>query len=292
MNETGLWQKNIAPSTWRPWSPVTAPPYENYSRRLYPPSTPIISWTISRTSWCLRFADVLLMYSELTKSVGGINQVRACRVERYCCLYRWCPAQWTPLGTLLFEGSALVRPVALAHCWWRAHHTEWCVGTRQHGRKNDGYVWYQTACHRYRWLPADTADADEDLFWRCAQTECRMDWAIIFVPTAMEKWKNEEDIIQCHDIGRLLSACDPVQTTTPKGRQRERPATGCVHATTDGGNPDRHGQQTPRAWALLGLWPGRSTAECDIARCRISVNSLFCLQDFAMVGTATTRKSQ
>lgn len=75
MNETGLWQKKYCAINVKT---VTSDgtTYENYSRRLYPTIDTDYQLNNIQDIVVLRFADVLLMYSELTKSVGGINQVR------------------------------------------------------------------------------------------------------------------------------------------------------------------------------------------------------------------------
>jgi len=75
MNETGLWQKkycaiNVKTAT----SDGTT--YENYSRRLYPTIDTDYQLNNIQDIVVLRFADVLLMYSELTKTTDGINRVR------------------------------------------------------------------------------------------------------------------------------------------------------------------------------------------------------------------------
>lgn len=75
MNETGLWEKKYCAI-----NVITVAnndsTYENYSRKLYPSIDTDYQLNNIQDIVVLRFADVLLMYSELTKTVDGINQVR------------------------------------------------------------------------------------------------------------------------------------------------------------------------------------------------------------------------
>jgi hypothetical protein len=76
MNETGYWEKKYAAIDVKEGSGDDAT-YENFSRKLY--STVSTDYQLNNVTdiVVLRFADVLLMQSELTKTADGINKVRA-----------------------------------------------------------------------------------------------------------------------------------------------------------------------------------------------------------------------
>jgi hypothetical protein len=76
MNETGLWQKKYAAINVKTET-SDGTVYENFSRRLYPSIDTDYQLNNIQDIVVLRFADVLLMYSELTKTVDGINSVRS-----------------------------------------------------------------------------------------------------------------------------------------------------------------------------------------------------------------------
>ncbi len=76
MNETGLWQKKYAAINVKTVTDGSDPVYENYSRRIYPSIDTDYQLNNIQDIVVMRFADVLLMYSELTQTVDGINQVR------------------------------------------------------------------------------------------------------------------------------------------------------------------------------------------------------------------------
>ena len=75
MNETGLWQKKYCAINVKTVADGNTT-YENYSRRLYPSIDTDYQLNNIQDIVVMRYADILLMYSELTKTVGGINQVR------------------------------------------------------------------------------------------------------------------------------------------------------------------------------------------------------------------------
>lgn len=75
-DETGLWQKKYCAITYKKTSNGETV-IENYSRALYPDVNSDYQLNNIQSIVALRFADVLLMYSELTQTTDGINQVRA-----------------------------------------------------------------------------------------------------------------------------------------------------------------------------------------------------------------------
>ena len=76
-NETGLWQKKYCAINVKVTDASGNVSYENYSRKLYPGIDPDYQLNNIQDIVVLRFADILLMYSELTHTVDGINAVRA-----------------------------------------------------------------------------------------------------------------------------------------------------------------------------------------------------------------------
>lgn len=75
-DETGLWQKKYCAITYKHTSNGETV-IENYSRALYPDVNSDYQLNNVQDIVVLRFADILLMHSELTKTVDGINRVRA-----------------------------------------------------------------------------------------------------------------------------------------------------------------------------------------------------------------------
>lgn len=75
-DETGLWQKKYCAINAKTTSDGETV-IENFSRILYPDISSDYMLNNIQDIVVLRFADVLLMHSELTKTVDGINQVRA-----------------------------------------------------------------------------------------------------------------------------------------------------------------------------------------------------------------------
>jgi hypothetical protein len=76
-DETGLWQKKYCAINVKAVDAATGDTIiENYSRILYPNIDTDYQLNNIQDIVVLRFADVLLMYSELTKTVDGINEVR------------------------------------------------------------------------------------------------------------------------------------------------------------------------------------------------------------------------
>lgn len=71
-NETGYWQKKYCAINVK----TADGTFENYSRILYPAIDTDYQLNNIQDIVVLRFADVLLMYSELTQTPGGINEVR------------------------------------------------------------------------------------------------------------------------------------------------------------------------------------------------------------------------
>jgi hypothetical protein len=76
-NETGLWQKKYCAIDVKVTDASGNVSYENYSRKLYPGIDPDYQLNNIQDIVVLRFSDILLMYSELTHTVDGINAVRA-----------------------------------------------------------------------------------------------------------------------------------------------------------------------------------------------------------------------
>jgi hypothetical protein len=76
-NETGLWQKKYVAIDVKTKDDTGNDIYENYSRILYPAISDDYQLNNIQDIVVIRFADVLLMQSELAQSVDGINKVRA-----------------------------------------------------------------------------------------------------------------------------------------------------------------------------------------------------------------------
>ncbi|GAA6529718.1 MAG: RagB/SusD family nutrient uptake outer membrane protein [Prevotella sp.] len=75
-DETGYWEKKycaINVKTVQDGDTI----YENFARRIYPDLSTDYQLNNIQDIVVLRYADILLMYSELTHTTGGINQVRA-----------------------------------------------------------------------------------------------------------------------------------------------------------------------------------------------------------------------
>lgn len=75
-NETGLWEKKYCAINVKVTADDGTVNYQNYSTKLYPSISTDYQLNNIQDIVVLRFADVLLMYSELTHTVDGINQVR------------------------------------------------------------------------------------------------------------------------------------------------------------------------------------------------------------------------
>ncbi len=76
-NETGYWEKKYAAINTKVTDAGGNVTYENYSHQIYPSIENDYQIDNIQDIVVIRFADVLLMYSELTKTADGINQVRA-----------------------------------------------------------------------------------------------------------------------------------------------------------------------------------------------------------------------
>lgn len=75
-DETGLWEKKYCAITYKV-SSDDGDTYQNISMAMYPDVSSDYMLNNVQDIVVLRFADILLMHSELTKTVDGINRVRA-----------------------------------------------------------------------------------------------------------------------------------------------------------------------------------------------------------------------
>lgn len=76
-NETGYWEKKYATINVKTTDASGNTIFENYSCLQYPNISTDYQLNNIQDIVVIRFADVLLMYSELTQTVDGINQVRS-----------------------------------------------------------------------------------------------------------------------------------------------------------------------------------------------------------------------